>query len=75
MIKNAQFIIEILLWIQEEFEDTKGVGRIRKSNKDRQHHGQHDKQQSAHITYKTKPTEQVYNKCLLYAQAKIRQFC
>jgi hypothetical protein len=26
-------------WIQEEFEDTKGVIRIRKSKKDRQHNG------------------------------------
>ena len=26
--------------VQEEFEDTKGVIRIRKSKKDRQHNGQ-----------------------------------
>jgi len=30
----------------EEFEDTKGVIKIRKSKKDRQHNGQKDKQQS-----------------------------
>jgi hypothetical protein len=30
-------------WIQEEFEDTKGVIRISKSKKDRQHNGQKKK--------------------------------
>ena len=40
--------------IEEEFEDTKGVIRIRKSRKDRQHNGQKDKQQSTKHTYKTK---------------------
>jgi hypothetical protein len=41
--------------IQEEFEDTKGVIRIRKS-KDRQHNGQKkkDKQRSTKHTHKTK---------------------
>ena len=29
--------------MQEEFEDTKGVIRIRKSQKDRQHNGQKNK--------------------------------
>jgi hypothetical protein len=44
---------------QEEFEDTKGVIRIRKSKKNRQNNGQKkkvqkDKQQSTKHTYKTK---------------------
>ena len=36
------------------FEDTKGVIRIRKSKKDRQHSGQKDKQRSTKNTHKTK---------------------
>jgi len=39
---------------QEEFEDTKGVFRIRKSTKNRQHNGQKDKQRSTKHTHKTK---------------------
>ena len=45
---------------EEEFEDTKGVIRIRISKKDRQHNGkkekkvQKDKQRSTKHTYKTK---------------------
>jgi hypothetical protein len=43
---------------QEEFEDTKGVIRIRKSKKDRQHNGQkkNDKQiyKTLHIKLKIK---------------------
>ena len=44
---------------QEEFEDTKGVIRIRKSKKKKQHNGQKkkvqkDKQLSTKHTYKTK---------------------
>jgi hypothetical protein len=43
----------------KEFEDTKGVIRIRISKKDRQHNGQKkkvqtDKQRSTNITHKTK---------------------
>jgi len=30
-------------WLQEEFEDTEGVIRIRKSKKNRQHNGQRKK--------------------------------
>ena len=43
------------LYIEEEFEDIKGVIRIRKSKKDRQHNDQKkkDKQRSTNI-YKTK---------------------
>ena len=45
--------------IQEEFEDTKGVIRIRISKKNRQHNGQkekgqRDKQRSTKYTHKTK---------------------
>jgi len=45
---------------EEEFEDTKGVIRIRKSNKNRQHNvqtkekGQKDKQRSTKHTHKAK---------------------
>ena len=44
---------------QEEFDDTKGVIRIHKSKKDRQHNGQKkkvqkDKQRSTKHTHKTK---------------------
>ena len=44
------------LGVYEEFEDTKGVIRIRKSKKDRQHNGQKqkDKQRSINHTHKTK---------------------
>jgi len=45
--------------IQEEFEDTKGVIRIRKSKKNSQHNdqkekGQNDKHRSTKYTHKTK---------------------
>ena len=42
--------------MKEEFEDTKGVIRIRKSKKDRQHNGQEekDKERSTKYTHKTK---------------------
>jgi len=42
--------------VQEEFEDTKGVIRIRISKKNRQHDGQKkkDKQRTRKHTYKTK---------------------
>ena len=40
--------------MQEEFEDTKGVIRIRKSQKDRQHNGQKNKQWATKHTHKTK---------------------
>jgi hypothetical protein len=42
--------------LQEEFEDTKGIIRIRKSEKDRQHNGQKkkDKQRSTIHIHKTK---------------------
>ena len=46
--------------IKNEFEDTKGVIRIRKSKQERQHNGQKlkkgqkDKQRSTKLTYKTK---------------------
>ena len=36
----------LIILYQEEFEDTKGVIRIRKSKKDRQYNGQKDKQRS-----------------------------
>jgi len=39
--------------MKEEFEDTKGVIRIHKSKKDRQHNGQKDKRSTKH-THKTK---------------------
>jgi hypothetical protein len=40
--------------MQEEFEDTKGVIRIRKSQKDRLHNGQKNKQWATKHTHKTK---------------------
>ena len=39
---------------QEEFEDTNGLIRIRKSKKNRQHNDQKDKQRSTKLIYKTK---------------------
>jgi hypothetical protein len=39
---------------KEEFEDTKGVIRIRKSKKDRQHNGQKKKGRSTKATHETK---------------------
>jgi hypothetical protein len=49
---------ELAIIVEEEFEDTKGLIRIRKSKKDRQHNGQKekrqkDKQRSTKHTYKT----------------------
>jgi len=45
-----------LTWTHEEFEDTKGVTRIRKWKKNRQHNDQKkkDKQRSTKHTHKTK---------------------
>jgi peptidyl-tRNA hydrolase len=40
---DYQYQERILLWIQEEFEDTKGAIRIRISKKNRQHNGQKKK--------------------------------
>ena len=40
---NEQTVIYKTLHRKEEFEDTKGVIRIRKSQKDRQHNGQKKK--------------------------------
>jgi hypothetical protein len=44
------------MWHYEEFEDTKGVIKIRISKKNRQHNGQKkkDKQRSTKHTHKTK---------------------
>ena len=39
--------------LSEEFEDTNGVIRVRKSKKNRQHNGQKDKQRSTKYTHKT----------------------
>ena len=39
---------------QEEFEDTKGVIKIRISKKNRQHNGQKEKQRSTKHAHKTK---------------------
>jgi hypothetical protein len=39
--------------MEEEFEDTKGVIRIRKSKKDRQHNGQKKKYKRQTTVYKT----------------------
>ena len=59
----------------EEFEDTKGVIRIRKSKKDRQHNGQQKKDKRTQRSYKTytqnkrssntNPTETNINKQVL----------
>ena len=40
--------------LEEEFEYTKGIIRIRKSKKDRQHNGRKEKQRSTNNTHKTK---------------------
>ena len=40
--------------VHEEFKDIKGVIRIRKSKKDRQHSAQKDKQRSTKHTHKSK---------------------
>ena len=60
-ISNAQLLVicKGKLVQEEEFEDTKGVIRIRKSKKDRQHNDQKKKdkmtkQRSTKHTYKTK---------------------
>jgi hypothetical protein len=56
-IKKKQYNIHVCERILEEgFKDTKGVIRIRKSKKDRQHNGQkkRDKQRSTKDTHKTK---------------------
>jgi hypothetical protein len=43
--------------MQEEFEDTKGVIRIRKSQKDRQNNGQKKRTKEQTTIYKTLHTE------------------
>ena len=55
---SPQFVWLTTIW-QEEFEDTKGVIRIRKSKKERQHNGQEKKDKCTNndlqnITHKTK---------------------
>ena len=49
-------LLFVIINCQEEFEDTKGVIRICKSKKDRQHNGQKkkDTQRSTKHTHKTK---------------------
>ena len=42
-IQSSLIVDEVTQTRQEEFEDTKGVIRIRKSKKDRQHNGQKKK--------------------------------
>ena len=59
------FVISILLilcYVEEDFDDTKGVIGIRKSKKDRQHRGQKKKDKRTNndlqnITLKTKDRE------------------
>ena len=59
-VSNRLFLSDLIL--EEEFADTKGVIRIHKSKKDRQHNGEkkkkkkkkEDKQRSAQHTHKTK---------------------
>jgi len=59
-LNNNQSIIQLdILLLTEEFEDTKGVIRIRKSKKNRQHNDKKnkvltDKQRSTKHTHKTK---------------------
>jgi hypothetical protein len=52
----SNFILKVSLHGQEDFKDTKGVIRIRKSSKDEQHNGQKkkDKQRSAKHYTKSK---------------------
>ena len=52
---NKNLVLSIFA-LEEEFEDTKGVIRIRKSKKDRQHNGQKkkNKQRSTKHSHKTK---------------------
>jgi hypothetical protein len=45
---------DILPWHCEEFKDTKGVMRIRKSKKDRQHNGQKKNYKGQTKIYKTR---------------------
>jgi len=52
-VHDTENFLEKFLLYYEEFEDTKGVIRILKSKKDRQHNGQTDKQRSTkHYTEK-----------------------
>ena len=58
-VKQQSIIQLYILLLTDEFEDTKGVIRIRKSKKDRQHNDKKkkvltDKQRSTKHTYKTK---------------------
>jgi hypothetical protein len=60
---------EIFQLYQEEFEDTKGVIRIRKSKKDRQHNGQKKKDKRTNndlqnITQKTKDRVTLFNEMM-----------
>jgi hypothetical protein len=54
-VHRASFLINIswLDWYEEVFEDAKGVIRIRKSKKDRQHIGQKKKYKKTKLIYKT----------------------
>ena len=59
LFKSSFHELTIMSGDQEEFEDTKGVIRIRKSKKNRQHNDQKkkdkkDKQRSAKPTHETK---------------------
>ena len=42
-IRMSLSFYELAIIVEEEFEDTKGLIRIRKSKKDRQHNGQIEK--------------------------------
>ena len=45
-----------------EFEDTRGVIRIRKSKKNRQHNGQKNKQRSTKLTHQAKIEQHEHHK-------------
>ena len=52
-VKQQEQVAQRPVFSGEEFKDTKGVIRIRKSKKDRQHNGQKekDKQRSTNYTH------------------------
>ena len=52
--RMTEYIVTTRNHSQEEFEDTKGVTRIRKSKKNRQYSDQKDNQRSTKHTHKTK---------------------
>ena len=54
MLPSIPYYCHVGSLCSEEFEDTKGVIRIRKSEKNRQHNGQKDIQRSTKHTHKTK---------------------